>query len=91
MNSARRDTIIVHTSYYPGWRVYVDERSEEIDYTHGDIRFPVSGGIHSIVMSLESTSDQKIAHLISFFSLCVLVVLIIIRKRIEKANKLNSP
>jgi hypothetical protein len=91
VNATRSDTIIVHTSYFPGWRVYVDERSEKIDFSHGDIRFKVPPGIHAIQVKLESTIDQKIAYGISFLSLCVLALLIIIRKRFEKSSKFNSP
>lgn len=75
VNTLKPDILVVHTSYFPGWSAYVDNRIEEIDYSKGDMRIKVPPGIHTIQVKLESTTDQKIAYGISFLSLCALVSL----------------
>ena len=89
VNATKGDTIVVHISYYPGWSVYVDERREEIDYSKGDIRFKVPAGIHTIVVKLTGTLDQKIAYGISILSLCALVSLSILQYTSDRKRNLS--
>ena len=74
--SSRSKTLIqINTIYFPGWKVKVNGQKSPILYENrnGLIRFNVSEGEHKIQASFGETGFWRIADLISFISLLILL------------------
>lgn len=64
--TADKNTLVTeNTMYYPGWKVFVDGREQEINYDNGKINFAVSPGKHEVVSKFGETNFRKTADLIS--------------------------
>ncbi|HEX8931610.1 MAG TPA: 6-pyruvoyl-tetrahydropterin synthase-related protein, partial [Patescibacteria group bacterium] len=75
-----------NTLYFPGWSVLIDGHEVPIQFqdpnSRGLMTFWVEKGEHNINVSFSETRLRMIADLLSLFSLLILVVLGIIKKKI---------
>ena len=83
--SIREDSQIVdNTLYFPGWKVWVNEKEVPINYQdlnwRGMITYPVPVGEHQVVVKFTRTKVRLIADIISLISLIGLISLIIFYK-----------
>lgn len=62
----------VNTIYYPGWKVFVDEKEEKIDYSNGLIEFKVGEGKKNVVARFTETPLRLTSDLISLATLVFL-------------------
>lgn len=73
--------VVDNTLYFPGWKVYVDEKETPIEYQdqnwRGLITFPVSAGRHAVKIIFEETRLRKFADALSMISLGILLALFI--------------
>lgn len=81
----REDSQIVdNTLYFPGWKVWVDEKEMPINYHdlnwRGMITYPVPVGEHQVVVKFTRTRIRLFADLISLISLIALISLIVLKK-----------
>lgn len=76
-----------YTFYFPGWKVYVDNKEVPIEFQdmnyRGVITYKVSPGKHTILVKFTNTKVRLLANIISIFSLGVLGLLIIFRKKLS--------
>jgi hypothetical protein len=75
-----------YTFYFPGWKVYVDNKETPIEFQdmnyRGVITYRVPQGKHNIVVKFTETKIRLLADFISLFSLTILGLMIIFRKRL---------
>jgi uncharacterized membrane protein len=83
--------ILDNTTYYPGWKVFVDGKETSVEFQdinhRGLITFPVQKGNHEILIRFKETSLRLFSDLISFLSLLFLasfVITVRIRKIVTK-------
>lgn len=80
-------TLVSHTQYFPGWRVFVDNNKVPIQFQNanwrGLITFPVPTGIHAIRIELGKTKAQLISEILSLSTL-ILMTGIILWRRIRR-------
>lgn len=63
----------INTLYFPGWKVFVDEKEIPIDFTNGLINFQISEGKHLVGVEFRNTPIRTLANSISFLSLLFLI------------------
>ncbi len=69
-NSDSPATIVIHTLYYPGWIVKIDDHDTQINYLDdGIIKFALPSGMHSVSVFFTETSTRILADFISLLSL----------------------
>lgn len=69
-NSDSPATIAIHTLYYPGWIVKIDDHNAEINYqNNGMINFALSSGTHRVSVFFTETPTRLLADFISLLSL----------------------
>jgi len=75
-----------YTFYFPGWKVYLDTKEVPIEFQdmnyRGVITYKVPQGMHNIVVKFTETKIRLLGDFISLFSLIILGLLIIFRKRL---------
>jgi len=75
-----------YTFYFPGWKVYIDKKEVPIEFQdmnyRGVITYKVPQGMHNIVVKFTETKIRLLGDFISLFSLIILGLLIIFRKRL---------
>jgi len=70
--------IRANTFYFPGWRLYVDNRESLINKDqYGLIKFTVTPGSHDIRLVFKNTPVRTLANAISIATLILLVLLLI--------------
>jgi uncharacterized membrane protein len=78
--------MIDNTFYFPGWKVFIDGRSTEIQFQdmnyRGVITYAVPQGKHSILVMFTNTKIRILANVISIFSLGILLLTILLRKKL---------
>ncbi|MCX8008934.1 MAG: hypothetical protein N3A54_04520, partial [Patescibacteria group bacterium] len=76
--------IVSHTQYFPGWRVYVNNKKTPIQFQdqnwRGLITFYVPKGIHQIRIQFEETPVRLLANIITLLSMVFIVLKTIIGK-----------
>lgn len=86
INSITDVRLADNTFYFPGWKVYVDKKEVPIEFQdmnyRGVITYRVPQGKHNIVVKFTETKIRLLADFISLFSLAILGLLIIFRKRL---------
>lgn len=66
--------VLINTAYFPGWTVYVDGKRRSTEITDkGLFAFEVSKGRHDIFVNFEDTFIRKLATLISFAALFLIL------------------
>jgi uncharacterized membrane protein YfhO len=82
-------SVEVPVMYFPGWKVFVDDREIMVGIhgVHGLIEVSFGKGAHSVYGKFTNTNIRTIANTISLLSIGVLVVYLIIRGIYEKADK----
>lgn len=75
-----------YTFYFPGWKVFVDNKEvliefQDVDY-RGVITYHVPQGNHTVIVKFTDTKVRLLANMISLFSVGVLGTLIIFRKKL---------
>lgn len=78
--------LVDNTFYFPGWKVYVDHKETPIEFQdmnyRGVITYRIPKGEHTIEVRFTNTKVRLLANIVSLFSIGVLVLLIIFRKRL---------
>lgn len=86
INSTTDVRLADNTFYFPGWKVYVDKKEVPIEFQdmnyRGVITYRVPQGKHNIVVKFTETKIRLLGDFISLFSLIILGLLIIFRKRL---------
>jgi uncharacterized membrane protein YfhO len=78
IDAVSESNILDRTEFYPGWKVYLDDRSIAIQFQdqnyRGLITFSVPEGIHKITVKYSEDKLQKISDLISLTTMdCLLI------------------
>lgn len=72
-------TLVSHTQYFPGWRVFVDNNKVPIQFQNpnwrGLITFSVPPGQHTIRIELGKTKIQFVAEILSLAALIVMIAI----------------
>ncbi len=75
-----------YTFYFPGWKVYVDKKEVPIEFQdmnyRGVITYRIPQGKHTILVKFTDTKIRLLSNVISLFSIGILGVLIIFRKKL---------
>ncbi len=83
--SQGKSRIKENTLYFPGWKVYVDDREQNIEFqdpeNRGLMTFFLDSGKHKVDIKFGNTKLRTVADSISFISLFSLVLLIIGSRR----------
>jgi len=72
-------TIVDHTHFFPGWRVYVDGQKTPIEFQdqnyRGEITFPVVRGSHAVIEIFEESKLRLFSDLVTLIGLIVTLLL----------------
>ncbi|MEK7587217.1 MAG: hypothetical protein AAB457_00095 [Patescibacteria group bacterium] len=72
-------TLVSHTQYFPGWRVFVDNNKVPIQFQNpnwrGLITFSVPPGQHTVRIELGKTKIQFVAEILSLSTLIVMIAI----------------
>ena len=75
-----------YTFYFPGWKVFIDKGEAPIEFQdenyRGVITYKVPPGKHSVLVKFTDTKIRLLSNAISLFSLGILGLLIVFRKRL---------
>jgi uncharacterized membrane protein len=87
--AAQKTNMEALTFYYPGWSVSIDDTEVPISPcpTSGTICFEMPPGVHTVKLRLGMTTTRRIAALISFVSILLLVAILIalaVMRRIDE-------
>lgn len=84
VNTRENSQIADNTLYFPGWKVWVNEKETPIIYQdinwRGIITYPVPVGEHQVVVKFTRTRIRLLADLISLISLIGLISLICLKE-----------
>jgi hypothetical protein len=85
VNLPQKQTIRINTIYYPGWKIFVDEKPAQINYNNpkGVVDIDISAGPHSIKGIFTETplrAGADVLSLISFLGLVCFTILVVIKK-----------
>ncbi len=87
--SAKSDaTIVDNTQYFPGWRVYIDNKQVPIEFQdinwRGLITFPVSTGDHAVRVVFGRTPVRLVADILSVSTMILLLFIWLKKKYIYR-------
>lgn len=86
-NTKTTSLIKENTLYFPGWKLYINNKQQEFNYKsekyRGIILFNLKPGIYKIELKLEDTLIRSLGKLISFSSLILLLIAILIKKQFK--------
>jgi len=76
----------IPTFYFPVWKVYVDGKETQIDYSNelGLIRFDATGGRHDIKANLTDTPLRKAANAATLVGIALIPIFLVFKKRLIK-------
>ncbi len=78
-------TLVDHTQYYPGWKVFVDGVSVPIQFqdpnSRGEITFRVPNGAHAIHVVFGENTLRKIADTLSLIASASLLIIVFIKRK----------
>lgn len=81
----KNSEINVNTAYFPGWKSYEDGKEIKISINKaGNFSFRIPKGRHTVVVQFESTNIGKIATLISFISVILILLYSLRSVKIKK-------
>ncbi|MBI5449618.1 hypothetical protein HY948_04885 [Candidatus Gottesmanbacteria bacterium] len=84
VNATTNATLVSHTQYFPGWRVFVDNNKVPIQFQNanwrGLITFPVPTGQHTIHIKLGKTKVQFISEILSLSTLILMTGVVLWRR-----------
>jgi len=87
-NAKTNIRVVDNTVYFPGWQVLVDNKASPIQFQdpnhRGLITFDVPKGKHVAMVVIKETGLRLFSDLISIFSLLFIVILFVLRKKINK-------
>jgi len=79
-DSSTQLSIIDNTTYFPGWKVFVDSQSVPIEFQdinhRGLITFRVPAGSHEVSVRFEETGIRKVSDILSLCGLLLIVVIL---------------
>jgi len=79
--------VVDYTFYFPGWKVYVDGKEQQVEYQdpsyRGVITYTVPQGKHMIQLVYEDTKVRLLGKIISIFFVGVFILTYTLRKRIS--------
>jgi len=87
----QNSTIVDHTQYFPGWKVFVDNISSPIQFQNpdyrGQITFPVSKGIHLVKVEFGEDKLRFISDFVSLSALIFVFILFFFGRNVYYENK----
>lgn len=79
--------LVDHIQYFPGWRVYADNKMVPIEFQdpnwRGEITFRIPKGEHNISVVFKESAVRLLADIVSAASVLLLLVLFLMRKKIK--------
>lgn len=80
--------LVDNTFYFPGWKVYIDNKETPIEFQdmnyRGVITYRVTSGKHSIFVIFTDTKIRLFANSVSIFSIGVFGLLLYFRKKLSR-------
>ena len=78
VRASKDSTLQFNGLYFPGWKVYTDNKEISIDYQndYGLIRFSLPEGVQSVFVVFGETTIRLLADLLSLVSIVVLIFLL---------------
>lgn len=73
--------VTVKTSFFPGWRTFVDGKEVEIQKEDGIFNFIVPKGTHKALVKFVNTPIRTIGNILSVISLTFLIAITVIKSR----------
>lgn len=74
--------ILVNTAYFPGWRVWIDDKETQPEIFAGKIQLAFSPGTHRVVLKFTNTPIRILANLISFFiGITAIIYIFVVKQR----------
>ena len=84
VSAQTESTLVDHTQYYPGWRVYIDGQKVPIEFQdpnwRGLITFVVPAGNHSVRTVFGETPVRLFADILSLVTACLITLLLVVRR-----------
>ena len=72
-------TIVDHTHYFPGWRVFVDGTKTQIEFQdqnyRGQLTFKVPKGSHSVMAVFQESKTRLLSDVLSLVGLFITMIL----------------
>lgn len=81
INATAPTTFQVNTAYFPGWKVFVDQKLAPVNFDNGLINFKTDEGEHSVEIKFTNTPVRNLANGISVINLLFLVAMLIFKRR----------
>jgi len=81
----KESLVQVNTVYYPGWKVFVDDKNWDFDFKNkfGVIQFRLPEDEHKVAVMFKETLFRKIANIISLVSLGILLFVVLKHGKIK--------
>jgi hypothetical protein len=88
LKNTRAADLTINSYYFPGWKVYVDNRESfvEILEPYGNMSVKIDEGEHTVLIRFEETLLRKFANGISILSIIIMFIGIFYEKRNNKHN-----
>lgn len=82
-SSSQAASLTLATVYFPGWQATVDKNAVHVSANnpYGFIQFSIPKGTHAVHIWFGETPMRLFADMVSLLSLCIGVILLILRKR----------
>ncbi len=88
ISSKGSSRIVENTLYFPGWRVYVDDIQAGLQFQdpsyRGLMTYLLDNGVHNVRVVFENTGIRKISETVSMMSLGVIVLMVVLKKQINR-------
>lgn len=69
-----REKVVINTVYYPGWKVYINDKLIETKPSaNGVMEFEVGAGLNNILLKFAETNLRKVSNLISLMTFILLI------------------
>lgn len=86
INAETELRLVDYTFYFPGWKVYIDEKEVPIEFQdmnyRGVITYDVPPGKHSILVKFMDTKVRFFANIVSIISIGLLGITIVFRRKL---------
>ncbi len=83
-------TIAANVSYYPGWRLFIDNQESELIEAAGRIEFSVPAGDHRVSLVFAETRLRLASNLLSILGLFWLCASAILSRTYARGSRRNS-
>ena len=77
ISSPKQNILTINNAYFPGWRAWIDGKSEKIDKSNYLINIKIPEGEHEVLVKLKNTPIRIIANTISLIAFLILLYFLI--------------